>query len=134
MRLENLWAETVGLSIKNNQLISKEYSKTVNKPTQSFNEMTDVLYELFKHNYDWSHDVRAVSVKTSNLRTDIGYSQVNMFENIKQNSKREKLEVAMESIRAKHGVNSIEIASLTNDIKIIKNKPDVKVLPSAMHK
>ena len=40
----------------------------------------------------------------------------------------------MEDIRQRFGKSSIEIASLTEDIKIRKDKTEVKVLPSTLRK
>ena len=132
LRSQNLYATTVQLSIKNNKLQTKEWQVPIGKTSQSFNEITDCSYNLFLNQYDWVNPVRAVSVRAINLKEEPEDAQMNLFKD--SNDKKEKLEKAMESIRSKFGKDIIELASLTEDIKIAKDKTEVKVLPSTMHK
>lgn len=134
LRNQQLFAKTVSLSIKDNKLQTREWQAGLGKTSQSFNEITDCAYDLFVKNYDWQCHVRAVSVRTSNLQKEAENTQLDLFLDAKSSQKKDKLEVAMEDIRRRFGKNSIEVASLTEDIKISKDKTEVKVLPSNMYK
>lgn len=134
LRKQDFFAKTIGISIKDNSLKTVQWQCTLDKTTQSFNEITDIAYDLFVKNYNWNKDVRAVSVKTANLQEQEENIQLDLFAKDESFDKKSKLEVAMEDIRSKYGKNIIEVASLTEDIKMIKDKTEVKVLPSTMNK
>lgn len=134
LRKHQLYAKTVGISVKDNALKSKEFQISLNKTTQSFNEIANLCFDLFLENYTWSNKVRAISIKATNLQKTIENAQLDLINHEKSLQKKDKLEITMENIRNRFGKDSIEIASLTNDIKMATDKPNVKVLPMAMHK
>ena len=132
LRKLELYATKVKFSVKDTELKTKEFQKPLKAESQSFNEITDACYELFLKNYKWDFKVRAVSVSAIDLVSEKTYEQIDLFE-IKSDNKQ-KLEKTMEDIRQRFGKSSIEIASLTEDIKIRKDKTEVKVLPSTLRK
>ncbi|MFI3228364.1 MAG: DNA polymerase IV [Clostridia bacterium] len=134
LRRQGLFAKTVGLSIKDNKLRTVQWQVSLEKTSQSFNEITDSAYNLFTSHYSWQNYVRAVSVRTTNLQKEPENVQLDLFLQNKSLEKKDKLEIAMQDIRDRFGKNIIEVASLTEDIKISKDKTEVKVLPSNMHK
>lgn len=132
LRKIGLYATKVKLSIKTTDLKIKEYQKPLKSESQSFNEIADACNELFLKNFNWNLKVRAVSVSAIDLVKDKTFEQIDLFD--RKTNKKEKLEQTMEQIRERFGKSSIEIASLTEDIKINKDKSEVKVLPSSMKK
>lgn len=134
LRARELFAKTVAISIKDTTLKTIEWQAPIKNTTQSFNELTNKAFELFKNNYSWANPVRAVSIRAVNLQNEPENVQLDMFTDINAINKKDKLEIAMEEIRSRFGKDVIEVASLTQDIKIAKDKTSVKVLPSSMHK
>lgn len=134
LRILGIHAKKVQISIKNSQLETKQWQAPFVSSTQSFNEITNLAHEIFIKNYNWNNNVRAISVGVSDLVGQPETQQLDLFTDLSRNTNKIKLEQAMEGIRSRFGNESIELASLTEDIKISKDKSDAKVLPSGMKK
>ncbi len=134
LRKYGYFASVVQISIKDNKLKTREFQAHLKVPTKSFIEISELAFELFLENYKWENLVRAVSISASKLNSDKGFVQLDMVETDKKSEKKLSIEQAMDKIREKYGKDSIEVASLTGDIKIAKDKTEVKVLPGSMNK
>lgn len=134
LRNQEQYATRVQLSVKDTSLVTKQYQAPLKYASQSFNELTEVAFKLFEKNYKWKNPVRALSISAIDLTMNKSEMQIDIFESVQKSDKKLEIERAMDKIRAKYGKDSIEVASLTQDIKIEKNKSEVKVLPSGMQK
>ena len=66
--------------------------------------------------------MRAVSVRAINLVRDTEPVQVGMFDNVNRELKRDRIETAMEDIRAMYGKYAVTYAGLMNNPKLPDGK------------
>ncbi len=125
-------ATGVAVSIKNNELITKEWQCKLSVPTESSTILSKSAFELFHKNYSWDLDIRSVSVRAIGLVEDSVPIQVDMFTNIKAIEKQENLDKAIEDIRRRFGKESIKNAVLFKDTKLPKCLDTGIILPTGM--
>ncbi|MBF7097443.1 DNA polymerase Y family protein [Alkalibacter mobilis] len=133
LRVNELCAGGVQLTIKDKELSCKQYQAQLLVQTQSAMEIGKKAMELFEKNYMWETNVRAVTVRAINLTEDFQPAQLYVFDDIEKRRKREKLEETMETIRERYGKNAIKSAVLMGDIKIPDSKIHEVTLPGMMH-
>jgi DNA polymerase-4 len=118
LRENHLSARRLQISVRDNQLISKEYQTTLDLPTQSFKELSDCAYKLFYRSYKWQNKIRSMTVRAINLIPEGLPYQTNLFTNVEKLEKTDKLKKTVENIRARFGYDSVQLASLQNHKKI----------------
>ena len=70
------------------------------------------MFELFLKNYNWTKDVRSVTVRAINLTEINEPAQLDFIMDYTSKEKRENAEEAIEKIRKKYGISAIDIARL----------------------
>ena len=118
LRVHKLKAGGISLSIKNSSLKVREYRTQLPYATVSIQSLTACAAELFKNNYDWSENVRAVTVRAINLQSGNSSAQLSMFLDEKKIEKEQRAEDAMEDIKNRFGSEFITYAALMGDMKI----------------
>lgn len=108
MRSKNLWANTVCLSIKTDDLVSHDVMHKLEYPTNLASVIADEAFKLFK--FDWSKTIRAVGVRATNL-TDKPV-QYNLFNSEQTMQKKEKFETVVDSLRGRFGYDIIKRGSV----------------------
>lgn len=112
LRKYSLRACGVQLSVKDNQLQTKQHQRQLETPTQSFAEIAEAAFDLFLKNYRWERGIRALTVRTINLiAQNEETQQLTLFDN-SAHEKRDKIELAIERIRERYGNKAIDMASL----------------------
>ena len=129
LRVHKLKAGGISLSIKNSSLKVHEYRTQLQYPTVSIQALTACAAELFKNNYDWSQNVRAVTVRAINLRSDNASMQMSMFLDAEKIEKEQRAEDAMEDIKNRFGNEFITYAALMGDMKIASDSDAKCTLP-----
>ena len=132
LRKNGFMAEGVAVTVKNTDLRSREFQCKTKKPIRCSADIAEQGFELFKKNYDWSRQVRAVSVRAINLVRDTEPVQVGMFDNVNRELKRDRIETAMEDIRAMYGKYAVTYAGLMNNPKLPDGKSINPVMPNVM--
>lgn len=132
LRKNGFMAEGVAVTVKNTELRSREFQCKTKKPIRCSADIAEQGFELFKKNYDWSRQVRAVSVRAINLVRDTEPVQVGMFDNVNRELKRDRIETAMEDIRAMYGKYAVTYAGLMNNPKLPDGKSINPVMPNVM--
>lgn len=113
LRKENLSALGVQVSVKDNKLSVKQFQSPLPFPTQCFCDISEKAFELFRNNYKWNNSVRAVTIRAINLTEEKEPSQLDLFIDYSEHEKRNNAENAIEEIRQKYGVSSVNIARLS---------------------
>lgn len=128
---ERLEANSLQLTIKTEDLEIRAYSSHFVFPTDNEKEICENAFNLFKKNFEWTKNIRSVTVRTFNLagyknphQTELGYNM----------ERREKLtfeENARIELKEKYGKNAVFSAERLKGTKIPSNKPEYSVLPTA---
>ena len=127
LRRYGLKANGVQIAVKDNMFHVVQHQRQLNMSTQSFYEIARTAMQLFREGYNWHTAVRALTVRAIDLCSECEPQQLFLEEDMGASEKQEKLERAMESIRARYGGSSIEMASLCSVSKLT-----AKVIPNTM--
>lgn len=129
LRIHQLIAEGIQVSIKDKDLLSRQFQRQLLYPTQSSILLTEEAYNLFLERYDWKKTIRAVTIRAINLRPESTGSQMSFYDDYQQAYKKEKVDDAFFQVREKYGDYSISYAGLMGDIKIPKDRNEIITLP-----
>ncbi len=113
MRQKGLYAKEVQLWVKDNTLSSFDRQVQLFSPTDLAKDLFEAVKTLFREHYDWRHTVRALGVRA--LKFCEPSHQGTIFDDMEKVHKRERLEVAVESLRKKFGNHIIKQASVVGD-------------------
>lgn len=114
----------VVISIKNTRFITVSRQTNLPVATQSPSEIARVAYELFLKNYTWDENVRALTVRATNLISYDEPIQLDIFSCADSLHKIEKRDRAVENIRNEFGRKSLFLASAMINYKMPhKNRP-----------
>lgn len=132
LRLHKKRASGIAITVKDNQLKSKEWQSQLKMPTQSSIEIAQELFNLFKKRYEWDNFIRSITVRVIGLIEDTIPLQADLFYDIKKQVKRESLDATIEKIRDKHGKQIIKNAVLFQNIKVSQNNNTGVIMPTGM--
>ena len=133
LRKHGLMARGVSVSARDTELRSREFQCLTNKPTRNSIELTDRGFELFKRNYDWKHQVRAVSIRAFGLVSENEPIQIEMSDNVNRELKRDKIEQTMEEIRKMFGKYAVSYAGLMGELKLPGEAEINPVMPGMVY-
>ncbi len=122
----------VAISVRNNQLYTREWQCRLDFPTQSASIIAQKAFELFVKNYDWYYDIRSLTIRAITLVEENVPIQHDLFTDVAMVRKRENLDKTMETIRKRFGKHSIRNACLLQDIKIAKDSECIVTMPTGM--
>jgi len=105
MKRKNFYARGVSVWIKDTNLESFDRQTILDNPTNISEDIAKACYKLFKENFDWHLDVRAIGVRVTHL-TD-GKIQYDIFRNGNNLEKKQNLESAIEKLRERFGYEII---------------------------
>ena len=114
-RLRDLYVQTyniIHIHITKSNLESLSFQKKVEESTLSTVKLTNQAYNLILENYNFFEPIRAIGISVSGL--NFSFKQENIF----QNKKLEKLELAASSIQKKYGNTKFKRAILLIDKKL----------------
>lgn len=134
LKEQRLSAKGIQISVKDNQLVSRQYQMILPLATQSAAELARAAIGLFDGNYRWNCDVRAVTIRAINLQSADEPMQIDMFNDWKKHEKQEKIDNAVMDIRRRFGKEAIFNCCLMTEKKIPHHKPELSVMPAPMFK
>ena len=134
LRIHKKKASGVSIAIKNNQLQRQQYQCTLDFPTQNASFIAEKAFYLFTKNYDWEWEIRSVSITAITLEDEKLPIQHELFTDIDSIVKREKLDIATNSIRKRFGKHAIRNAVLLQDNKIVRDTDCLITMPTGMLK
>ena len=104
-------ATKVQITIKNEDLISHDFQSPLPYPSQSWAEIAEKAYEIFRSNYRWEKNIRSLTVRAIDLVNEKAPFQTDLF---CDQSARERIlarEVSVDKIRHRYGSSAIETAA-----------------------
>ncbi len=134
LKTHNLSATGVQISIKNSDLLSKQYQCKLPFPTQSADIIARTGRKLFDENLPDEIKVRAVTVRAIELHPADEAFQVDLFNSTEKIEKIEKLDNAVEVIRQRFGSKAVQPAALLEEVKAPMNDTNDLTLPGLMFK
>jgi len=133
LRVHELLAGGVQITVKNNDLYYNQYQTQFRLATRSPMTIAEKARELFQTRYDWSRPVRALTVRAINLVPQTTTQQIDLFTDMEHIEKRDRLETAIEDIRRRFGKRSIYSAALMGDLKMPGYSSHEIVMPGMMY-
>ena len=131
LRVHNLSASGVKLSVKSDDLKVRQYQAPLEIQTQSPFEIATAARRLFK-SYEWEKKVRALSVTAIGLSSESKAFQIDLFADLERHDKQKSIDDAVYIIRNKFGEKSVRSASLLGNLKIPNDSERNSVLPGKM--
>lgn len=125
-------AAGVAIDIRGSDLRHKQWQTRLEYPTHSPHELARAAYELFLRNHVWTVPIRSVTVRAIDLCSKNTPRQISLFCDEESHEKRERLESAVEDIRAKFGKCAIMPATLCRDIKMPTDRDTELIMPTGM--
>ena len=133
LREAGFMATGVQVSVRDSELVFKEFQCRLPYPTQSSRELVEHGMELFRVRYQWQKPVRAVCIRAINLLSGKIPIQLDLFDDHAARNRQDALERAVEGIRRRYGDESIIIASAMN-AKLKRDKArEMLIMPAAMY-
>ncbi len=109
MRKLNVKGSSVGIVIKDANFKTITRQTTLSAPTNHGGDLLRFSMELLKKNWNMAQGIRMLGVSCSHL-VEEGEEQLSLF-TIADNKKNERLDAAIDSVRAKFGQKAIKFAS-----------------------
>lgn len=134
LRVHELAATGVQISIRGNDLFGKQYQAKLSQSTQSPMVLARKARELFEMNYRWSTPVRAVCVRAINLVPQGQPEQLDLFTDVAYLEKMNKLDLAIEEIRRRFGKRAVYSACLMGDLKMPGDGRCSVTMPGMMYR
>ena len=134
LRVHELSARGVQITIKDNGLMYKQYQSQFSTVTQSPMEIALKSRSLFEEYYNWPTKVRAITVRAINLVPKSQPEQLNLFDDYSRRERRERLEDTIEGLRARFGKRAIYSAVLMGDLKMPGRGVHEVIMPGVMYR
>ena len=94
LRTHKKKAGGIAISIRNNELYTKEWQCRISIPTQSPTYLAKTAFALFAKNYQWEHPIRSVTVRAINLFEEDCPIQYDLFTDMKSLDRQEAKETS----------------------------------------
>ena len=134
LRVHELKATGVQISIRGNDLFGKQYQAKLSQSTQSPMILARKARELFDLNYHWNTPVRAVCVRAINLVPQGEPEQIDLFTDVAYLDRLNRLDLAIEEIRRRFGKRAVYSACLMGDLKMPGDGRCSVVMPGMMYR
>ena len=132
LRIHKLKASGVQISIRSNDLGFRQYQAPLTLATQSPSVISHKAIQIFRDNYRWIMPVRAVTVRAINLRPKNEPEQIDLFTDMRQLERLDRLDDCIEDIRRRFGKRAVFQACLLGDLKMPFDNRDKVVMPGVM--
>lgn len=117
LRRHNLSASAVQITIRDKNLIIKQFQTRLGYFTQNFTDIYENAYRLFLKSYDWHDSIRSLTVRAINLSEGARPEQLDLMADFERRDKVAAAEIAMEKIRGRFGHNAVDMAVLMTNTK-----------------
>lgn len=114
LRKNRLSASGVAIAVRNSELFTKEWQRRLPVITDSETYLANSAYELFRAEYDWSKDIRSVTLRAISLMPSDTPEQLDIFSQRSRVERLEKIDAVADSIRQRYGAGAITRACLIN--------------------
>ena len=118
LKKNGLEATGVQIAVRDNQLITKQFQRPTEFATQSAKELSETAMKLFKDNYSWGNNVRALTVRAINLQKENTPFQLYFLSDIANHEKQKKIDDTVLALRERFGSDAIFNCCLMTENKI----------------
>ncbi len=118
LKKERMIACGIQISVRNNQLITKQFQCELPIATRSSFEIATAAMKLFEKQYRWTHDVRALTVRAINLVKEDAPMQLDLCNDYKKHDRQMKIEDTVLELRRRFGEDAIKNCCLMLEDKI----------------
>ena len=118
LREQGLKGRTIHFSVRDNSLFSFTRQKSLLSYTNLTGEIAGEALSLFREHYQWKRPVRSVGISVSDLAADTIYSQTSLFCDEVKREKMERLDNAVDRLKARFGTFAVQPAVLLKDRKL----------------
>lgn len=133
LRVHGFLATAAQISVRDNGLSFVQCGERLEIPTRSPREFAGKCFELFRRNYRWETDVRAVCIRASSLVTEDIPRQFTLFDDEDHRQKVESIDLTVEELRRRFGKRAVYNACLMGDIKMHEIGAADMVIPGMMY-
>lgn len=132
LRTHRKRAGGIAISIRNQELLTKEWQCRLSIPTQSPTYLAKTAFALFSKQYRWEYPVRSVTVRAIHLVEEECPIQYDLFTDVKSLERQERLDAAIEQIRQRFGKEAIKNGALFLKGKMPAERKVDLVMPTGM--
>jgi DNA polymerase-4 len=124
LREQNFKCRTVKLYIREYDLKSCDRQGKLETPSFLTNNIAEKAMEIFHTRYNFSKPLRSVGVRACDLVPDNISIQTNLFYDMEQDDKREKIAITIDKMRSMYGYDVIQRGVVLEDRKLTYIPPD----------
>ena len=126
MRESGFEANTLKISVRDNELMSFERQVKLHRPSNLCAELVPVAMELFKKHDRWHKPVRSLGIRGADLVPEGSVYQLSLFEDENKRNKLSQLERCVDRIRGQFGRASLQRAVLVQErLKSVNANNDI---------
>lgn len=129
LRVHQMGARGVQLTIKDSSLASRQHQMPLPLPSQSPSEIARSARQLFLANYKWYKPVRALTVRAINLVSRTRPQQLVLFDDIHSRIRQEQLDDTIDELRERFGKRSVLAAVLLEEPQIANDGANDVIMP-----
>ena len=118
LREQGLKGRTIHSSVRDNSLFSFTRQKTLGFYTNLTEEIAGEALSLFREHYQWKRPVRSIGISVSDLEAGTICSQTSLFCDEVKREKVERLDKALDRLKARFGTFAVQPAVLLKDRKL----------------
>ena len=118
LREQGLKGRTIHFSVRDNSLFSFTRQKTLLSYTNLTGEIAREALSLFREHYQWKRPVRSIGISVSDLEAGTICSQTSLFCDEVKREKMERLDNAVDRLKARFGTFAVQPAVLLKDRKL----------------
>lgn len=115
LRSNRLAASGIQISVRDSEFNNHEFQCILPTPTQSSLAISRQGHALFQKKYKWTHDIRSISVRATNLVPYGTPYQLDLWGTAQRINKSEKIESTMDQLQYRFGENVINYAMIIYD-------------------
>ncbi|MBQ5911298.1 MAG: DNA polymerase IV [Clostridia bacterium] len=123
LRDSGLKAKSIGISMRNSELKTITRQLSLSFATASERVLLHAAMELFENNTDKPFKIRSIGICAFNLEDENGTVQFDLFGEVKENIKYERLEKTVDRLRCRFGNNCVKKASQMTDMNLTDFDP-----------
>ena len=118
LREQGLKGRTIHISVRDNSLFSFTRQKSLLSYTNLTGEIAGEALSLFREHYQWKRPVRSIGISVSDLEAGTICSQTSLFCDEVKREKVERLDKALDRLKARFGTFAVQPAVLLKDRKL----------------
>ena len=134
LKKEKLSATAVQISVRDTFLMTRQFQCETGYPTQSAMDISKTALKLFKENYSWVSNVRALSIRAINLCDEDAPMQLDLSGEYKQHDRQKIIDDTTLALREKFGSDALFNCSVMMENKMPDMKGKKSPLPIKMYK